>query len=220
MRFDRDGTREVRAVVDWLARRFDVAEGGSCVAQKSLRVARVTVRPLRSAEVEACARIVAGDPLWQRYGLTLPRSRQLLRKALAAARRGGPTARAAGKVEVARDGGQVVGFVWFFLDGTFQHSGYVRWIAVAPQARGRGVGERLMRYAEGRIFRRGPNVFLTVSDFNEGAQAFYRKLGYAQVGAIPDYVVPGITERLFRKTRGPIAARSGGERARHTSRHE
>jgi ribosomal protein S18 acetylase RimI-like enzyme len=87
----------------------------------------------------------------------------------------------------------------------------VRWIAVALAARGRGVGERLMRHAEDRIFRRGPNVFLTVSDFNRRAQAFYRKLGYTEVGAIRNYVVPGITERLYRKTRGPIAVRGEGE---------
>jgi ribosomal protein S18 acetylase RimI-like enzyme len=42
-------------------------------------------------------------------------------------------------------------------------------------------------------------VFLLTSDFNEDAQAFYRRLGYQQVGAIPDYVVPGITELIFYK---------------------
>lgn len=106
---------------------------------------------------------------------------------------------------MARRSGGVVGFVWFRTEGTFHHSGYVRWVAVAPQARGSGVGRRLMEYAEARIFRRGPNVFLLVSGFNRRAQAFYRRQGYTRVGAIPDYVVPGITEYLFRKTRGPIA---------------
>jgi len=66
-----------------------------------------------------------------------------------------------------------------------------------------------MEYAEARIFRRGPNVFLLVSGFNRRAQAFYRRQGYTKVGAIPDYVVPGITEYLFRKTRGPIAGPRG-----------
>jgi ribosomal protein S18 acetylase RimI-like enzyme len=63
-----------------------------------------------------------------------------------------------------------------------------------------------MRHAEERIFRRGPNVYLLVSDFNVKAQAFYRKLGYVKVGALRDYVVPGITERVYRKTRGPIVS--------------
>ncbi len=181
--------------------------------------ARVTVQRMRPDDVEPSARIVAGDSLWRRYGLTLSRARRALRGALAQAARGPVEARAAGEIAVAREGGRPVGFIWFRLDGTFHHSGYVRWIAVAPAARGRGVGEQLMRYAEERILRRGPNVFLTVSAFNRRAQAFYRKLGYTEVGAIPNYVVPGITERLYRRTVGPI----GGEiqsrmRAIQTSR--
>jgi ribosomal protein S18 acetylase RimI-like enzyme len=173
----------------------------------------VKVRRLRTDDVEVCARIVAGDPLWRRYGLTLPRARRAFRWALAQARRGRTTARAAGEVAVAAEGHHVLGFIWFHLDGTFYHSGYVRWIGVAPQARGLGVGRRLMAYAEERILRSGPNVFLLVSDFNRRAQTFYRRQGYAKIGAIPDYVVPGITEHLFRKTRGPVAEARGEPRA-------
>lgn len=182
----------------------------------SRRGAHVVIRQLRAADVEACAEIIAGDPLWRRYGLTRSRARRAIRLALEAARRGRQAARATGELAVVRRGTQVLGFIWFRLDGTFHHSGYVRWVAVAPGAQGRGVGTRLVRYAEERIFTRGPNVFLTVSDFNRGAQAFYRKLGYTRVGAVPDYIVPGITERLYRKTRGPLAARSGGERIERT----
>ena len=166
---------------------------------------------MRPEDVAGCARIVAGDPLWQRYGLTVARARRALQGVLGQRRRGSLAARTIGEVVVAREGDRVQGFVWFRLDGTFHLSGYVRWIAVAPAARGRGVGERLMRHAEERIFRRGPNVFLTVSDFNRRAQAFYRKLGYTEVGAIRNYVVAGITERLYRKTRGPITVRDESE---------
>lgn len=155
-------------------------------------------------DVDTCARIVAGDPLWQRYGLSLRGARQLLVRALASARRGRLAAPTAGELAVARSGTDVVGFIWFRLDGTFHHSGYVRLVAVAPEARGRGVGARLIQYAEEQIFQHGPNVYLLVSDFNVRGQAFYKRLGYVRVGALRDYVVPGITERLYRKTRGPI----------------
>ena len=167
----------------------------------------VTVRRMRAEDVETCARIVAGDPLWHRYGVTLPGARRSFRRALAGAHRGRSGTRAAGEIAVACEGRRVVGFVWFRLEGTFHHSGYVRWIAVAPASRSHGVGERLMRHAEDRIFREGPNVFLTVSDFNTKAQAFYRRLGYARVGRLADYVVPGITEYLYRKTRGTASRR-------------
>ncbi len=145
------------------------------------------------------------DPLWRRYRLTLPRARRVLREAMG--RREGRSRHRAELAVATRDG-SVVGFVLYHLHGTFHYSGYVRWIAVATQARGRGVGTALMRHAEAHIFRTGPNVFLTVSDFNRRAQAFYRTLGYKNVGAIPNYVMPGITERLYRKTRGPITMRA------------
>ena len=70
------------------------------------------------------------------------------------------------------------------------------------------VGTALMRHAEAHIFRTGPNVFLTVSHFNRRAQAFYRARGYRKVGDLPAYVVPGITEVLYRKTRGAIRLRA------------
>jgi ribosomal-protein-alanine N-acetyltransferase len=157
------------------------------------------------SDIDACARIVVADPLWRRYGLTLPQARRVLRQAM-----GRQEGRGRNRTElaVATLGGLVVGFVLYQRYGTFHYSGYVRWIAVAPQAQGRGVGRALMHHAEAQIFRTGPNVFLTVSDFNRRAQAFYRTLGYKNVGAIPNYVVPGITERLYRKTRGPIKLRA------------
>jgi ribosomal protein S18 acetylase RimI-like enzyme len=174
------------------------------------------IRRLRVVDIDPCARLIAADPLWQRYHITLPRARRALRQVLAAARRGGRVAQDTGEFAVARDRRGVVGFIWFRLDGTFHHSGYIRWIGVAPQARGRGVGQQLMAYAEGKIFRHGPNVFLTVSAFNVGAQAFYKQLGYREIGAIPHYVLQGITERLLRKTRGPLDAQRENRRTRQS----
>jgi ribosomal protein S18 acetylase RimI-like enzyme len=149
--------------------------------------------------------LIAEDPLWQRYHVTLPRARRILRGALAA-QRSTSRAREAGEFAVAHQDKQVVGFVWFRLEGTFHHSGYIRWIGVTPHARGQSVGARLMAYAERKIFARGPNVFLMVSAFNSAAQGFYKRLGYTQVGSISNYAMRGITERLFRKTRGPLNA--------------
>ena len=164
----------------------------------------LTMRRGQRSDIEACARIVVTDPLWRRYRLTLPRARRVLREAMG--RRVGRS-RDRAELAVATLDRSVVGFVLYHLHGTFHSSGYVRWIAVATQARGRGVGRALMRHAEAHIFRTGPNVFLTVSDFNRRAQSFYRTLGYRNVGAIPNYVIPGITELLYRKTIGSITRR-------------
>jgi ribosomal-protein-alanine N-acetyltransferase len=105
------------------------------------------------------------------------------------------------EVAVAHRRGTVVGFVRYLPSGTFAHSGYVWVVAVAPSEQGRGVGASLLEYAERRILGRARDVFLLVSHFNRRAQAFYRRNGYTKVGEIRNYVVPGITEYIYRKAR-------------------
>jgi len=154
----------------------------------------VTVRPLRPADVEACAAIMSELPLWREYGVTIERARE----AFAAALRG------AAKVQVAEDEARVVGFVEYLVRGTFGHSGYVWAIGVAANAQGRGTGALLMDAAEAEIFKSGPNVFLLVTASNSGAQRFYERRGYRRVGELSDFVRPRLTEIVYRKTRGPI----------------
>ena len=73
-----------------------------------------------------------------------------------------------------------------------------------PERRKQGIGSKLMAFAEERIFREAPNVFLCVSSFNKEAQRFYIRLGYEQIGELKDYVVKGHSELLMRKTTGPL----------------
>ena len=82
--------------------------------------------------------------------------------------------------------------------------GYVQSIGVAPEMRGQGVGQALMGFAEKRIFARFPNVFIHVSSFNPRAKAFYERLGYEFVAEFKEYIIPGHSELLLRKTLGPI----------------
>lgn len=106
------------------------------------------------------------------------------------------------EVHVATVGAQVVGVVVLFLAGTFK--GYIQILAVHPDWRSRGIGGRIIQFAEQRIFRISPNVFLCVSSFNLGAQKFYERLGYQRVGELADFVIRGHSEFLMRKTRGPL----------------
>ncbi len=155
--------------------------------------ALIRIRVLRAHDIPACGAIVGSDALWQRYGISARKARQLIRDAR----------RRRERLYVATADGQVVGFIWFLLHGTFAHSGYIRWIVVASSARGKGVGTKLMAFAETQILRAGPNVFLLVSAFNRLAQRFYWRRGYQPIGRLADYVAPGITEVLYRKTTGP-----------------
>jgi len=60
------------------------------------------------------------------------------------------------------------------------HRGWVNYLAVSPEARGKGYGRLLMRYIEEALRARGcPKVNIQVRTGNEGVLAFYRKIGYA-----------------------------------------
>jgi ribosomal protein S18 acetylase RimI-like enzyme len=105
--------------------------------------------------------------------------------------------------------GAVVGALVLVLKGSF--TGYIQNIAVRSDFQNRGIGKRLVQFAEELIFRRSPNVFLCVTDFNVRAQQFYTRLGYRRIGELEHYLRHGHTEILMRKTTGPLLEFSPGK---------
>jgi len=149
------------------------------------------VRPLASsAEREQCARLMATSEPWITLGRDFEASLRLL-------------ADPGREVHVGFLGETFAGFLLLCLQGAFV--GYIQTICVAPGLRNRGIGQRLLAFAEERIFREWPNVFLCVSSFNEGARRLYERLGYEQVGELKDYIVRGHSEMLLRKSQGPLS---------------
>jgi ribosomal protein S18 acetylase RimI-like enzyme len=106
------------------------------------------------------------------------------------------------EVYVALVEGQLAGFIVINMRGAF--IGYIQSVCVAPDHRGKGVGSELLGFAERRILRETPNVFMCVSSFNPDAHRLYERLGYVTVGELPDYIVKGHSEILLRKTTGPL----------------
>lgn len=151
------------------------------------------VRPLLPADIPALAAMLSGMEPWISYRVDRPAWERLLHAV--------PSEEEA---LVALDDGRIVGYAQFSYRGAFCLSGYIRTLAVDPARHGRGLGRQLLAHVEELIFARGPNVFLLCSARNEPAQAFYRAVGYEQVGRLNAYVLPGEDELLFRKTRGPI----------------
>ncbi len=150
----------------------------------------LVARPLAAPEEhEWCACLMADSEPWRTLGL----GQEALRRTLG---RGGVESYLA-LVGQARAGCLVLD-----LQGALV--GHVRAICVAPELRRQGWGARLLAFAEERIFREAPNVFLCVSSFNLEAQRFYARRGYEPVGELRDYLVAGLGEVLMRKTRGPI----------------
>jgi ribosomal protein S18 acetylase RimI-like enzyme len=81
-----------------------------------------------------------------------------------------------GLLSVALDGEKVVGSIMAGYDG---HRGWIYSVAVLPGHRKRGLGSRLVRYAEEQLKSLGcPKINLQIMNGNEEVQAFYRKLGY------------------------------------------
>jgi ribosomal protein S18 acetylase RimI-like enzyme len=107
------------------------------------------------------------------------------------------------EVYVARLDQALAGFLIVNMGGPFP--GYIQTVCVHAEHRGQGIGSRLIRWAEERIFRDSPNVFMCVSSFNEGAFRLYRRLGYEVIGELKDYLVRGHSAILLRKSKGPWA---------------
>ena len=153
-------------------------------------MAEFRVRPFETpADVEWAAATMARSEPWVTLGTGYERSQKLL---------GNDTR----ERYLAEADGQRAGFLMISMQGAFV--GYVQLLGVAEAFRGRGVGKTLIDFAEQRIFRETPNVFICVSDFNRDAQGFYARLGYQRVGELKDFIIAGHSEILLRKTIGPI----------------
>jgi [ribosomal protein S18]-alanine N-acetyltransferase len=146
----------------------------------------VQIRAGREEDQEWCARLMAESEPW----ITLRQDLELCRQKVA---------RAGTELFVAEGGAgrELAGFILLVPYG-FAGSPYINSIAVASEARGRGVGADLLRFAE-KHFAGSQHLFLLVSSFNARAQAFYRRERYEYVGELKDYIVSRHSELIFFK---------------------
>jgi len=156
----------------------------------------VAVRAMTKGDAPACAAIACDSAIGARYGF----EREALAATLAAALDSG------GELFVAEAGGRMAGFAWIDPRGAFSSAPYLRLIAVDASLRGSGVGAALLDEFEARTAAVGRDFCLLVSDFNEAAQRFYERHGYAKRGVLPDFARPGIAEVLMVKKRGGPAS--------------
>lgn len=95
--------------------------------------------------------------------------------------------------------GKCVGFLWYILNGAFHSFPYLHIIAVKNEFRNFGIGKKLMDYFENEASRGCSKVFLVVADFNPRVKHFYEKIGYKEVGVIPNLYKKDISEHLMMK---------------------
>ena len=148
----------------------------------------------RANETQECAKFMANFEPWLTLQRTYDDSIKILNHPLK-------------EVYLAVVEDEIVGFIILQMTGSFV--GYIQTICIKPDWRNRGIGTRLLKFAEYRIFRETPNVFMCVSSFNEGAQRLYKRLGYEVVGELKDYIVSGHSEILLRKTIAPLTEFNG-----------
>lgn len=149
-----------------------------------------SIRPLTASDIPIIAEWIASDPLWQRYQYSAAAASDGLTQAL---ERGDLL------LTADLDGARACGLGWCMPRGAFGRSVYLRLLGVQLGHHGAGVGAALLDAAEQRAARVAREMFLLVSDFNDGAQRFYRRQGYEPVGAIPGYVLPDVTELIYWK---------------------
>jgi len=151
------------------------------------------LRPAVTADVPALAAGLARLPLLVRYGRDATRLARDLEAALG---------RGDGLI-LAAEAGRPAGLVWFQRTGTLGLGGYLRLMAVFPEAQARGVGAALLGAFEVEVAASSAHGFLLCSDFNEAAQRFYERHGWVRCGALPGLVLPEVAELVFWKRLRP-----------------
>lgn len=93
------------------------------------------------------------------------------------------------------------GFVWVILNGIFHSFPYIHIIAVKSENRGQGIGKLLLRFVEDVYYKKYSKLFLVVAEFNPTAKRLYERMGYSEIGDIPNLYRNGITECLMMKSK-------------------
>lgn len=98
--------------------------------------------------------------------------------------------------------GQVTGYMTYgptpLTSGTWD----LYWIAVAPEAQGRGYGQQLVAWLEEEVKKNNGRLVLIETSSQpkyQPTRKFYEKLGYTEVARIRDFYRPGDDRVIFGK---------------------
>lgn len=158
------------------------------------------IRLFEERDIAPCATIMAATPLWQQYGVTVQSATERLSAGLRRMHEPDVESSAVRLFVAESESSGAIGFVWAVRRGAFDRSGYISLLAVEAAGRGGGFGAALLNTAEDYL-RPTPDVILLCTDFNTSAQRFYERHGYVRVGVLPDYIMPGVAELIYRKRR-------------------
>jgi len=144
------------------------------------------LRPLSARDVPVLAPALAAMDPWLFFGYAAPRFSGYLRRRDPALHRYA--------IVVKRDlaGVAAVRDPWL-------HGAYLELLGLLPPFQGRGLGAEVMRWFEDQSFSVAPNAWVLVSSFNTRGRNFYRRMGFLELAALPDFLKPGHDEILLWK---------------------
>ena len=145
------------------------------------------LRPLSPAEAQYLGAAFAAMPPWSAY----PYSADALAAYLARSEPHAPRL-------AITCGGEIAGAVGWRLD--WLRGAYVQFLGLRSAFQGRGLGEAVMTWLEREARSAGErNLWVAVSDFNDGAIRFYARHGFVATARLDALVRDGRTEILMRK---------------------
>jgi ribosomal protein S18 acetylase RimI-like enzyme len=92
------------------------------------------------------------------------------------------------------DGGRVLSYICFGPTPMTEQTWDLYWLATHPEARGQGLGTRLVRAMEAELAAKGSCIVRVETSQMEAygaARSFYARAGYSEMGRIPDFYKPG-----------------------------
>lgn len=109
---------------------------------------------------------------------------------------------------------ETAGILWFQETGAFHMFPYLHMLCLREEFRGKGLGRQAMAFLEEQALCAGgrrrlkSRIFLTVGEWNTGAQKFYESLGYRELCVLPDLYRKNIAEHLLEKEVFPKISRT------------
>jgi len=153
----------------------------------------LNIVPMKRSHIAACASVTEASGPWKTLNERIDFNKFIHLK----------------QAYVCMAGEELTGFIIFTPEPVFARGGYLRAIGVSRSRRRRGIGGKLLSFAEKETARCSQCLYLCVSDFNRAAQAFYRARGYARAGKLADLIVPGSSEYIYWKRLRPISRKTG-----------
>jgi len=163
----------------------------SAIVSRTSSRSGIRIVPASTEHREWAARLMSSSEPWLTLGRDLAASRRVFH-------------RPDSLVFIALSGSEPCAFLILQRRG-IADSPYIKSMGVEPRFRGRGLGTRLVRFAEDYFRSEYRHIFICVSSFNPRARALYERLGYSYVAELKDFAIPSASEFLLHKPLSPVS---------------